>query len=113
MLDEIPRTEVDESFARTTVEMVAVSGADGIQELRQQTLRRTQRAWALGVAGVGLAAAAGYLVVWFFLDAPNRQLVRDLPIIENLDAYRDAESVDFLRALAHDELFTAEVDDVL
>lgn len=113
LLEAIPRTEVDETFVRTTVEMVAVSASDDVRQLQRQTERRRLGAWALCGAGVLLTAAVGYFVTGWMLAAPNRRLSRDLPIIENLDAYRDAGSVEFLRALEREGLFTEEAEDAL
>ena len=39
------------------------------------------------------------------LPDPNRQLLQDLPVLENLDQYREIDSLDFLRLAAHEKLF--------
>jgi hypothetical protein len=38
----------------------------------------------------------------------NRRLLRDLPVIERLDEYRYADSVEFLRTLEREGLFTED-----
>ena len=93
--------------------MVAVSAADDVQQAERQATNRRRLLWSLGGAGVILAGIAGFLIMWSIQSMPDRQLVEDLPIIENLDAYRNAESVEFLRALEHEGLFVAEVEDAL
>jgi hypothetical protein len=80
-----------------------------------QRRARRRRIW-LAVscaAGVVLAAVGGYFFVSSLLLQPDRQLSKDLPIIENLDAYRNADSIGFLRALEHEGLFTGETEDAL
>jgi hypothetical protein len=46
--------------------------------------------------------------MWQRLDRPNRQLAEDLPIIENVELYRVADSIDFLRELDSASLFNEE-----
>lgn len=45
------------------------------------------------------------------LPDPDAQLVRDLPVIENLDQYLVADDIEFLRDLQRDGLFAMEVTD--
>jgi anti-sigma factor RsiW len=111
LLENMPHTEVGDTFTRTTVEMVAVSAAEDVQKVKRAQGRRRRALWAACGGGLLGAASAGYLCVSLMLSAPDRQLVKDLPIIENLDAYRNAETVDFLRALQKENLFAAEVED--
>jgi hypothetical protein len=49
--------------------------------------------------------------VRYRLDEPNRELVRDLPVIERIDDYRNIDSMEFLQSLQSEGLFAAEVDD--
>ena len=51
---------------------------------------------------------AGYSVTSRYGDRGNRQLLQDLPVIQNLDEYRYAETVEFLRALDREDLFAEE-----
>jgi hypothetical protein len=44
---------------------------------------------------------------------PDRQLVRDRPVIENVDIYRYAENIEFLRMLEREGLFADGEDDDL
>ena len=111
LLDDIPRTEVSETFTQTTVEMVALSTEDDIKDVQRRQSVRHRYFWLAGGLGALAACALGFFAMWYYVTAPNRQLVNDLPIIENLDAYRNAESVDFLRALEREGLFVAEVRD--
>ncbi len=58
-----------------------------------------------------VAAIAGYLIVERVVTADNRQLLKDLPVIENYDVYLHADSIDFLLQLEEEELFTEELTD--
>ncbi len=110
MLDELPRTDVGERFTQTTIEMVAVSIADHADETSQSSARRSKLVWLAGGILSIAALVAGYSVVGSVLDSPNRQLVEDLRVIENIDAYRAADDIDFLRALEREGLFTGDLD---
>lgn len=113
LLDELPRTDVGDQFAQTTVEMVAVSVADQVENSRHQDLLRARMGWLIGGVATVAATLAGYALVAGIVAAPNRQLVEDLRVIENLDEYRAVEDVEFLRALEREGLFATEVVDEL
>ena len=60
-----------------------------------------------------LAAAAGYRLVDRAASRRNEQLVRDLPVIENVDVYRHIDSIDFLRRLEEEQIFGEETGDAI
>ena len=110
MLDQLPKTRGGDQFAQTTLEMVTLSATGNFEQKTLFCRSRLKLVW-IG-AGLSTAAASliGYFTVTAIVTAPNRQLVQDLPVIENLDAYRHAESVDFLEAMSEKGLFTLEDD---
>jgi anti-sigma factor RsiW len=115
LLDGLPRAEVDDTFTRTTVEMVALAAE---QDARQAKVRRRQRSWLWWTCAaivVAVAALAGFWLARHRFDRRNRQLVSDLPVIENVDVYRYAESVQWLQMLDESDLFAddEELDDAL
>jgi len=61
-----------------------------------------------GLAVACIAAVAGYAITNYRLTEANRQLLDELPILQQLDAYQTAGSVDFLRALEREGLFKEE-----
>jgi anti-sigma factor RsiW len=111
VLDALPRSDVDENFTRSTVEIVALKAEDDTQAERQQVAG--VRWWMLGALAVGvcLALGIGYGVVGTLASRPNEKLLRDLPVIQNVDLYRHAESIEFLRQLDHEQLFEEEPAD--
>jgi anti-sigma factor RsiW len=113
MLDVLGRTEADDSFTQSTVAMVALKARSDSAEAEQQARRRKIFTWlALGTVAL-IAMVTTYAVVQNRLNAPNRELVRDLPIIERVDELRNIENVEFLQQLRDEGLFAAEVDDAL
>jgi hypothetical protein len=59
------------------------------------------------------AALAGFGGVYWTAAMPNRQLVRDLPVIENMEYYRHADSLEFLRRLESESLFDEDISDAI
>ncbi len=113
LLDSLERAEADENFTRSTVEMVAVKAADDVQSARARSRLRQTWLYLVGASAMTVSLLAGYLLLSRYLDRPNRELVRDLPVIERVDEYRNAESVEFLRQLHDQGLFAQEVNDDL
>jgi anti-sigma factor RsiW len=108
LLDELPRTPVTESFTQTTVEMVALTAEEEVVVGEQQLQRRQRWQWVALAGAVALAAVGSFFIMSSRLDRPNQELVKDLPVIERVEQYRVAESVDFLRELEKARLFNEE-----
>ena len=121
MLDDLPRITASDDFQRLTVETVALSTLQ-VASSRETSSRRVpssrrSRKWDkdLWRGSIALLTAAsvltGYAVISRILGEPNRRLAQDLPVIEQLDLYRHADSVEFLRDLASTDLFSVEERD--
>ena len=48
---------------------------------------------------MALAAVTGFAVTNRLIPDPSEELLRNLPVIEKLDLYSNAESIEFLREL--------------
>jgi anti-sigma factor RsiW len=111
LLDNLGQREADEDFTHSTVAMITVKAGEQSQDDEGRARLRKQAAWA-GMGGLALVAAvAAYMAVDHRLNAENRALVRDLPVIERIDQYSNVESVEFLKRLQREGLFAAEVSD--
>lgn len=108
MLDDLPRDQVDETFTRSTVEMVAIHAEQEVSQRLSRAAQRRAAAWLGGIAATVLAGAVGFWVTYENLSRPNRRLIEDLPIVEHLDAYQYAGSIEFLRELEREQLFSEE-----
>ncbi len=107
LLDDLDAVPPGNQFTQTTLEMVAVAADQDVRQSLAEAPRRRRRRWL--VAGLTLLAAlAGgfFTVVWLAPD-PNRQLVEDLPVLENLDEYRQIDDIEFLRLLRAAGLFVS------
>lgn len=110
-LDELPRTEVDEAFTQSTVAMLAVHLEQEIDAERAARPSRRRRQWALAAVAAVVAAVLGYVGLNRLSPDPNERLIRDLGVLESIDAYSQISEFEFLRLLADEELFAEEVSD--
>lgn len=107
MLDQLPRSTPNVSFTQTTMEMVV------------QDAKRQGQTWLDRLRGIAIPALVFLLVplglawgAWgvmrYWQDTPNREMVRRLPVIDNVDVYLKAEDVDFLEQLYATGLFSED-----
>lgn len=108
MLDELPRADVGTSFTQTTVEVVALSAEQELQLTRRSTRRRLSLFWIVTAASVFIVSVTSYVAFSRVLARPARQLVRDYPVIDNIELYSVADSVEFLHQLDDEGLFAQE-----
>jgi anti-sigma factor RsiW len=108
MLDKLPRATVDESFARTTIEMAAVVAVDEARTQALEIPRRRKRRAIFGGLAIAGAVFLGFMLGVKAGPQKNRQLLENLPLIENLDQYRQADSIEFLQKLEAAKLFDEE-----
>jgi anti-sigma factor RsiW len=108
VLDQLDDSEVDEHFTRSTLEMVAMAAEEDVQRQQEEAPRRRRRRWLVGGATLIAAALAGFLAVALFWPNPNEEVIENLPLLENLDEYRQIEDIEFLEGLYEAGLFVEE-----
>jgi len=108
LLDDLDAPPVGEKFTQSTLEMVAVAVRSDVQQSLAAAPRRRRRRRLFAAGGVLAAAASGFLAVAIFASDPNKELIQDLPVLENLDEYRQVESLEFLQKLRAEGLFSKE-----
>ena len=111
MLDGLEPSSVEDNFTQSTLEMVAQAAAEDVRQESAEAPRRRRRRWLVVSTSMAAAAAAGFLITAMLRPNPNRELLEDLPVLENLDRYREIDDMDFLRLLAAEDLFPAEDND--
>ena len=105
MLDRLPRADVGEGFTKTTMEMVAVAAAEEAEAVNRALPKLKQRQRLAGVIAMVAALAVGFVIGRQAWPDPNEALLRDLPVIENIDLFYQVEDVEFLRGLDREHLF--------
>jgi hypothetical protein len=110
LLDELDAAPAGEPFTQTTLEMVAIAAREDAERDQADAPQRRRR-WRFYLGLSLLAAVAcGFFAVAAY--DPNRQLVRDLTLLENLDEYRQVDSIEFLRRLRDEKLFSKDAADL-
>ncbi len=105
LLDQLEPPPDDERLTRSTLEMVAVEAA---REVEQSPPMWGKKAWfrlLLALFSLLLAGAVGFGLGWWAAPDPDRQLLEDLPLLENLDCYRQIDDFQFLKSLQERGLF--------
>jgi hypothetical protein len=100
-LDALPRASVDDDFARTTIEMVALAAQRDLADdtAKSTHVERSQRLrWALAAI---VALAAGYFGATALLPNEDKDLVKDLPVIRQVDMLANIGDIAFLRELTN------------
>ena len=105
LLDDLDSAAPANRFTQTTLEMVAVAAHQDVEQSLAEAPRRRRRWWLVTGLALLAALAAGFFTVVRLTPDPNRQLVENLPMLENLDEYRQIDEVEFLRLLRAAGLF--------
>ena len=111
MLNLLPCPKASEEFTNKTLSMAQLSTADfpGQAKIWIQQSRRI--AILLGwIAGLFVLCFAGFQLGRRAVPQESDQLIRELPVIENLDLYQEIESVEFLEELRRSGLFVGVKD---
>jgi hypothetical protein len=111
MLDQLPHAVADETFTRSTVQMVAVAAEQELTDQQAVEPRRRRRRWLFAAALALLAGSCGFLAAAKLWTDPNEQLLRDLSTIENVEAYHQVGDIDFLHKLNDEGLFSDDAPD--
>ncbi|HEX4000734.1 MAG TPA: hypothetical protein VHX65_19455 [Pirellulales bacterium] len=111
LLDQLPRTTVDDTFTRSTVEIVAQAAEAELGQKAASEPRRRRMRWVLTAVAALAACAAGFFILVHLRHDPNEELLRDLPVIQNQELYKEAGNIDFLRKMDKDGLFPEENGD--
>lgn len=107
MLDNLGVVEGDEKFARTTIEIVAIKAAADYSA-PAMALRKPWIRYAALSSLLAICCLGAFFAVRYYATAEDRQLVRDLPVIEKLDEYQSMPSFEFLQRLEKEKLFSED-----
>ncbi len=105
LLDELDDGGVDDRFTRSTLEMVAVAAAADLAKEQDAQHRKRWPGWVTGLAGLLIASAVGFAAVKLSWPDPDRRMAEDLPLLEQLDQYRQIDGFEFLKRLHDEQVF--------
>jgi hypothetical protein len=110
-LDSLPSPTVDDKFAHTTIEMVALAAKKDLTD-RTATESAAARHRILKFAACALAlVVASYVAARMFLPSQNRALLADLPVVARIDELTQIGDIDFLRGLTQLDIQQYNSDD--
>ncbi|MCP4190490.1 MAG: hypothetical protein GY768_07660 [Planctomycetaceae bacterium] len=111
LLGDLPQPTIDESFTQTTVEMVALQLDHDLQDDQDNQTQKQNLRWLTLLAAATVSLLIGFFAYRFWLDAPNRELKTDLPVIERVDVYQHIDNLQFLEQLKEEGVFDAPVEE--
>jgi anti-sigma factor RsiW len=110
LLDVLPPATVEDNFSRSTLAMVTTAASMEVEKAKAAAPKKRRRLQAVGALGIVACGLAGVSLGHWMWPDPNLALLRDLPLLEHFDAYRHADSVEFLRSLDREGVFAEESD---
>ena len=105
LLDRLPRAAVQDSFTKTTMEMVAVAAAEEAAAVQASLPHRRRRQRLLGAFATLTAGLVGFVIGHSLWPNSNEQLLRDLNVLQNFELYYQADDIEFLRLLDREGVF--------
>ncbi|MBA61531.1 MAG: hypothetical protein CMJ76_04120 [Planctomycetaceae bacterium] len=108
LLDELPHANRDEGFTRSTVEFVALSARQDLEETQQWSRSGKQKTLINRVAITIAVTIVGFFLGDWFFGREHRQLLNDVEVISEFDQYRLTEDIQFLKDLEQSGVFDVE-----
>lgn len=112
MLDLLPKPKAGTEFTERTMTTLRLKEvpSDFTDQPWFLYVRRGAAAtiWLLAIAGAG---AVGLLATWQWYPNPHRELLEELPVVEQLDIYSEVKDIEFLRLLRQENVFEDGGDD--
>jgi hypothetical protein len=107
LLDELPRAETNSELTASTMSMAvreAISDSTTVRQLRTTSRRKI----LFQVASVVGALVVGFALIAIPARVRDARMLADLPVIQDLDLYRYADSVEFIRRLRKEQILPVE-----
>ena len=113
LLDALGTVPADKELVRSTMEVVTLTIA---KEVNEDEKRLEQRKWLdrlVMVATVLMFGIIGYQLAVLVGIHRQNQLLKDIPIIQHINLYKEIDSFDFLQALSEKRVFDPSTSDAL
>jgi anti-sigma factor RsiW len=110
MLDALPKATPSETFTQQTMETIRLEEVPPVPLSSRPWFGYVRRGivGAVWLAALAAAAAVGFLLTYQWIPRQSDGLVRDLGVVEQLEAYRTAGDIRFLQELERRDLFSGE-----
>lgn len=108
MLDFLPRAAPSPDFTNRTIDRLTLEARTTKTAPLRFATRRNVVTWTLALLAalaLGFAASAGYRQFLARPIDPDESILRELRLLERINAYELVDDLDFLKALDHPDLF--------
>jgi len=106
LLDELPRPKASEEFTERTLTLIKI-GENAEQSHGQEVSPRMRGGAVVAgwISALAIAAVIGLFSTFRSPSINSDQLVRDLPVVQNVEMYLDAKDIEFVQQLERMGLF--------
>jgi hypothetical protein len=100
MLDILPTPKATPEFTERTMTTLKVGEVPfDITEQPWFVYIKRSAVVAVWIAALGASGWAGFQITNRLIPNPNEKMLEDLPVLQNLDTFREVENIDFLEQL--------------
>ena len=111
LLDELETVPANKEIVRSTMEVVTLTIEKELSENEQQLERYRWLDLAVLAAILLMFGIIGFQLSLLAGIQGKKQLINDIPIIENMNKYKEIGSFDFLKALSDQQVFDPPSED--
>lgn len=111
LLNELETVPADKELVRSTMEVVTLTIEKEVKEDEKILEKRQWFDRLVLVATLLMFGIIGYQLAVLVGIHRQNQLVKDIPIIQNMNMYKEIDSFDFLRALSEKQVFDPPAND--
>lgn len=110
LMDSLPQPSPSQEFAVRTLTAVRIENSPTQPLVKRAWYGHARRGAVIAglIAVLTLGGFAGFHVTHSLLPQEHEQLIKDLDVIKNLDAYSDVNDIEFLKKLENENLFDEE-----
>jgi hypothetical protein len=111
LLDSLETVPVDKELVRSTMEVVTLTIEKELHEGKKNFEQRKISDFLITLVIVMLCGVIGYQLMSLHRLYVDRQILDDIPIIQQMNTYKEIGNFDFLRELAKERIFDTPSND--
>ncbi|MDR1383746.1 MAG: hypothetical protein LBJ67_07875 [Planctomycetaceae bacterium] len=105
LLDSLETVPVDKELVRSTMEVVTLTIEKELNEGEKKLEQRKIPDFLITLAILMLCGMIGYQLMSLYRLSVDRQILDDIPIIQQMNTYKEIGNFDFLKELAKERVF--------
>jgi len=111
LLDSLETAPVDKELVRSTMEVVTLTMEKELQEDEKKLEKRKIPDFLIALAIAAMCGVIGYQLTLLHGLYLNRRILDDIPIIQQMNIYKEIGSYDFLKELTDKGVFDTQSSD--